>query len=361
MTASKRGGTPVQNNTKSCNPPDLKNASRYRLQDASAQLLRKEFRVSACCRAVIKTETSVNVVQHPSGKLSYSNVQKCGSVWVCPVCSAKIASERRTELATLIDAAVNAGAAVAMVTLTVPHGIGDELSVVLAAMSKAKRLMQNRKPWKRWAADHGLIGEVRALECTYGANGFHPHFHILLFFRKQTAVIPAHVLKMWQDACVTAGLKIPSDKGFDYRTAKKSISDYVCKFGMDYELTYGNQTKTARKDGRVPFQLLADYYDKKDLQAGAAFRIYAKAFKGKRQLVYSKGLKALFGLAPEKTDEEIMSDETDTKVVYSLTRKKWQALCKQRKRGAFLDWLTVVFSGADALTLLDTIFDPLGG
>ena len=134
----------------------------------------------------------MTVNEHASGNLSYGHVVKCGSVWICPVCSAKIVSGRRQELSDFIDRVYAAGPdyVVSMLTLTIPHQRTDDLSSLLDKMCKAKRTFQNRKVWKRISAEIGLAGEIRALEVTHGANGWHPHFHCLLIHKKTRNVRP---------------------------------------------------------------------------------------------------------------------------------------------------------------------------
>lgn len=322
--------------TKSCNPPSAD--SKYKLQDSAASLLGSDYRVSFCCRAMMKHEQVVNVVQHKSGALSYGNLVKCGSVWVCPVCAAKISTHRRQELGELVENAMAAGNLVGMLTLTVPHGIGDNLKDILKRMCDAKRKMQNRKTWKRFSSACGLVGEVRCLEVTHGSNGWHPHFHLLLFFRSNKDVrnVKRQVLEMWQSACESVGLDAPNNHGVSFSTAQKSVSGYICKFGIDAEMTQGHLKEGRKSSSRSPFRLLKDYRDG-DKQAGALFAQYAKAFKSKRQLVYSKGLRRRFGLAVEMTDDEIMDQPEVTKVVYVLTKEQWLEVCRLGKRGKFLE------------------------
>lgn len=331
------------NNTKSCNPPHQAPdyESRYALQSKSANLLPKE-RVGACCRALIRGENTVNVIRHPvSGTLSYGNLIRCGSVWMCPVCASKIVAHRRSELAGLIDRAVESGVFVSMLTLTIPHGISDSLEKSLSAISKAKRLMQNRKPFKRWAASVGLFGDVRCLEITHGVNGWHPHFHILFFTKtrpKMTGITSAPVILLaaWQDACETAGLACPNHHGCNLVIASKGVSDYVQKFGMDYEMTYANNKTGA---GRSPFKLLSDSVQGCQLSS-ALFVEYAKLFKGKRQLVFSKGLKKMFSLDESIADELLVHmDPVESVVVYTISRERWKLLVKHNQRGVFLAFL----------------------
>lgn len=309
---------------------------RNALQDSSADLL-PQWQVSKCCRSILKHENYVTVNQHANGSLSYGNVVKCHSVWTCPVCSSKISLERAQELGLLIDSCLSSGEYVSMLTLTFPHSIQDDPGVILPQMLQAKRLMQKRKPWQRFSKEFGLVGDVRCLEVTHGQNGWHPHFHLLLFTKNKLMIdyLQSLFLAMWQDACETVGLPQPSKKhGIHLNICSKSIKDYVTKFGFDCEMSMG-QTKSGRDKNRAPFQLLADYHEG-DKQAGALFVKFAHAFKGRQQLKYSKGLKAYYALPESLTDQEINEQPEDTKVIQRIDRDCWSYICKTKKRAVYL-------------------------
>jgi hypothetical protein len=103
-------------------------------------------------------------------KANYKNIQTCGSVWICPVCAAKISERRRVELVQGIETWKKAEAVVPMITLTVPHAQDQPLKKVLEGFGKARELMSHRKPWKRLRRI-APAGTVRALEVTYGTVG----------------------------------------------------------------------------------------------------------------------------------------------------------------------------------------------
>ena len=81
---------------------------------------------------------------------------------------------------------------------------------------------------------------------------------------------------------------------------------YVTKWGLESEITKGH-LKKGREDSLTPFDLLRQSVEMP--MYGILFREFADVFKGKKQLYWSKGLKALLGIQ-SKTDEEIV-DETD--------------------------------------------------
>ena len=106
--------------------------------------------------------------------------------------------------------------------------------------------------------------------------------------------------------------------------------------------------------GRSPFQLLADYADQNDARAGALFAEFAGVFKGRRQLVWSPGLKKLAGI-DEVSDEQAaedavrMADESkhDERVGH-FTPKGWSVV--RRHRAALLKFAELAgAAGVDAV------------
>jgi len=144
-------------NTKSCSNPstqglqpsaDTAKIKAYRkfnikLKERSGEILfnpknKNQNRVCGCGKRRIDKEMPVGVQFDASnGVARYSNLQYCGSVWVCPDCSYKISQERKKELAEAMKACRDKGLHVAMLTLTVPHYLGDDLKMLLKKMSKA--------------------------------------------------------------------------------------------------------------------------------------------------------------------------------------------------------------------------------
>jgi hypothetical protein len=92
------------------------------------------------------------------------------------------------------------------------------------------------------------------------------------------------------------------------------------------------------KEGHLsPFDFLREYLAG-DLRYGPIFKEYAKEFKGKRQLVWSRGLRDRFDLGREETDEEIAAREDETAVKFaSIPLNCWRAILSQKKRGEVLE------------------------
>ena len=132
------------------------------------------------------------------------------------------------------------------------------------------------------------------------------------------------------------------------RAADGAVGDYVSKFGADWtaahELTKAVVKKGRRAESRTVAQLLADYALAGDTQAGALWREYAVLFKGKRQLVWSDGLRArLLPELEEKSDEELANEHDELAVLLAtLTLSQWSRVVANDARA---ELLTVAGSG----------------
>ena len=100
--------------------------SRYKLREKSEELL-PGHRVSYCHKKISFGRNSVDVYRDGE-KTWFSGVHKCGSVWVCPVCSPRISERRRAELQTAINTGTGRGNGTVLLTQTVSHGYADTLS-----------------------------------------------------------------------------------------------------------------------------------------------------------------------------------------------------------------------------------------
>jgi hypothetical protein len=279
----------------------------------------------------------------------------CGSVWTCPVCAAKVSERRRTELRQAIEAGKVLGWVPHFVTLTIPHGAGDDIKVLLAKLSEAlKRLSSGKYAIKRRIEQERpsevLHGYIRALEVTHGnKNGFHPHFHMIAFTSGgiTSAFMQDAYLAAWQRACRLAGLSIPDDEHGVTVQDGRFAAEYASKWGIEDEMTKGH-TKQARLKGITPWGMLRAVLDGDDPEypaerAAALFQVYAAAFAGRRQLYWSNGLRAKLALAKELSDEELVAkpDDEEASVLATLTVEQWKAI---RRKGQQAHILTVAES-----------------
>lgn len=317
---------------------------RFALQAGVRRILPKS-RTAKCLRARQAHRSEIDVfrsLEHSSAH--YGGLQTCGSVWACPVCAAKISERRSVELRAVIDAHGSTGGAVLFLTLTVPHTRRDFLPELLQAQSLAMTRFTGDRAAKRVWADMGCIGSVRAWEVTHGRlsaknNGWHPHFHILIFCRSglDLGAFEDRIYTAWVNSCRLAGLPTPNRSHGVRLEDGSRAADYAAKglWGLDRELTKGHIKKA--KTGESPFQLLRAFVMDTDRQAAALFREFAAAFHGRRQLYWSPGLKKRFAL-DDLTDSEISAViEDSAQLLGSIDLDQWRVILRLELRGEILE------------------------
>lgn len=294
-------------------------------------------RIAMCYRRIIPGQKFVKVYK-TTNYAHYGGLVTCGSVWQCPVCSARICERKRVELVKATERWKASGGLVLLGTQTAPHRMGQPLKQCLSMFTRSRFLLRHRKPWKRIAAGIGLAGTVRALEVTYGENGWHVHAHELMFLRPgevDPRGLQEMLLEEWKKACVDSGLPMPNHHGLQIDDGSKAAK-YASKWGMEDELTKAH-VKTGKGNHWTPWDFLR-LVDQGDMQGVPLFTEYAKAFKGRRQLVWSEGLRDLLGLGKELTDEEIAAQVDEGSILLGmLTRENWDLVLRADKRGELLE------------------------
>jgi len=315
----------------------LARLQRFMLQSVARRFLRGS-RTDKCMR-LRQASKEIQVWRSLEHKTtSYAGLQTCGSVWACPVCSAKIAERRRAEIIAAMAAHKAAGGCMHLLTLTAPHQRSDALSELLAKQAVALKKMFADTTVRKIFASLGVVGQIRALEVTHGRlsernNGWHPHYHLLLFSGAGVALGNAtaeqvtqwsnRLYERWLACCMGAGLGAPSiAHGLKLDDGSKA-AQYVAKWGLEDEMTKGHTKKAI--NGETPFDFLRAYLaDKTDKQAGALFKEFAETFKGKRQLHWSPGLKKRFAIG-EASDEELAVQMDDhASLLGTITLDQWR-------------------------------------
>lgn len=334
------------------------------LQDQSSKLLPLE-RVRFCLKNRIDKHKNRNVMLNESrGKMHYGNVQRCGSIWTCPVCAKQITERRREELKIANKEWAKMGNYLYMITLTNSHNVSHNLNFLKLGQRKAMtRFFKGRK------ADNlmMLLGKkyhITNYEVTYGQNGWHPHHHILIFSDKYLGItafceLEIELKKHWINCCKLSHLPLPSmEHGLDLRDGTYA-SQYISKWGLEYEMTKGH-IKKGRKNSYTPFDLLQfsiNDFKVHGSDSSKLFQEFAIAFKGARQLSWSRGLKKLFSL-DELQDQDIVDDtEKQSIEVYEVPTLLFHLLSKYQKRHLFLqaletDWANSSFGHGTAENLI---------
>ena len=223
-----------------------------------------------------------------------------------------------------------------MLTLTFPHYLGDNLKSLLSRLELALARFFGGRKAKAVFDKMGKIGHIKALEVTHGRNGWHPHFHLLIFTKQElpSDYDTAPLLELWQNACRLAKLPIPNAKyGLNW---KKAIIRVMFLWGIDNEIAKGH-VKTGKNGNLTAWDLLKMSMLEGGEQFGKLFQEFAISFKGRRQLVWSRGLKAMFSI-DNKTDEELAEETEKTSIDFDTVENQlFDLLRRYECRGYFLE------------------------
>ena len=317
---------------------------KWQMQAAAREAVEDipHHRLHICMRHRRPGHTEVGVRRSSaSGTTYFDGVMTCGSVWACSVCAAKIQSIRTGEVGQAIKTHVARGGFVAMVTLTFRHDRWDRLDSSLRGFSKATDLFRSGRLWQGIKAQYGVSGTITALEVTWGANGWHPHTHILLFLKSAVdlAELQSRLIERWSHCVESAGTGWVGPNGLTVQDASE-VHSYLTKYdwGPQDELVRSH-TKRGKGSGLTPFDMLRGYIE--DPVGNAyllkLFREFALTFFGKKQLSWSRGLKKTLLGSEGATDEEIAASvgEQDP-LLASIPIADWRVIKRYNLQGHVL-------------------------
>jgi hypothetical protein len=235
---------------------------------------------------------------------------RCGSVWECPVCAMQIRAERAREVeAVVIRWSIER---VAMLSLTVRHGLGHDLRTVREGITNAFRKLTRGDPWARFKAKYGLRHFIRAMGVTHGPNGWHPHLHIQLFLaaaldKEQLEAAQAWLRDRWFVSVLgVLGADHAPDSEHGVNLTPTKRGDYAFKIAL--ELVEPG-TKRARTGNRTPWQIAADFEAFGRESDAALWTNYCAGMRGAQMQHWSRGLRDAVALGAEATEQEIVNGE----------------------------------------------------
>jgi len=279
---------------------------------------------------------SVTVGATSAGVGHVGGVSRCASPWSCPVCAPTIGERRAGELDMAFKAWIAQGGSIYFVTATLSHQWGDDLGELLEMLqgswSRTFRFGSGVTP--PWYA-----GQARAVEVTYGRNGWHPHIHAAIFLEPgwdHDELVPELVElgRDWAESVERfGGRTMVPGPGWDVRKVEDAaeLSSYMTKV----EGGWGAGLELARIDlkagkGATPSALLSAGVDG-DSRAARLFRMYEVATAGKRRIVTSPGLMKRCEVEQVSDEEAAEADlEDEMVVVASIPAPDW---CKLLRAG----------------------------
>lgn len=312
-----------------------------------------------------RLDPNVQVV-HSGERARLTGLVTCGSVWECPWCSAIIRRRRAEEIAHV--AGQHGHRRLWLISLTTRHGHGDDLERLRRGVQDAWAECVRSSAWRRFANElGGILGTIRASEVTYGVNGWHPHLHVLVLtnsaeltpgsWHEARGDRPSDWLRhRWRDLVREhlGAEHTPLDAyGVDVRQCceardAEQFAAYISKLGL--EVTDPGTKSGRLKTSRTPLQIAYDWSQSWDPRDGWLWAEYAAVYKGKKQLRWSRGLRAAFGL-PERPDWELAADEdrqtVDDVLIAAIPRELWEVIRALPTGPAEL--LSAAEQGADAV------------
>ena len=323
---------------------------RYRLQAVAARILPDGHRTASCMKT--RVHSAVTLWRGAGGGVHYGGLATCGSVWTCPVCAARVSQQRREEVQGAMDQHRAQGGEVLLVTFTAPHTRDDDLAPWLAAFSDALQRTKRGNPWARIRDRIRLVGSIRAMECTWGeANGWHPHVHELWFTEPgvDRESLEAQLFERWRTMAAKAGLPEPTPAHGVTVQGGGQADAYLTKWGLEpsratwtaADEVAAGQAKVAAGGRYTPWDFLracAAAPKGHHPRMAGLFRRYAEAFRGRQQLVWSKGLKDRFGVE-DQADEDVAAaaEEPPAEVLAVLYPVHWRKVMAEGAREDLLD------------------------
>lgn len=347
--------------SKTCESSSRQNSitNRFKLLDISSRLLwqkdkgKDQHKTCKCHKVTYLSDTDyIGLKADSFGNGHVSGLIKCGKYWTCPVCASTIAEFKAEEIRQGFNEAQALGYKIELWNFTIPHYRDQDFSSNLQAQKEALESFWRSATVKKYRKQFGMVGRISALEITFSkANGFHPHYHIVVFAKKQTGDFSRQLLQAWQNAILESGLfpRTQASKQNFHRALVikdgRKAGEYINKFGTDGDtkLTTKNGdplrwdiadeiTKQVIKKGRnqslTPFDILkliaSGQLENNDLSYfKSVYREYVSTVQKNKlaHIRWSRGLRSALGLGSALSDEEIINSVEHESLTLGLVTK----------------------------------------
>lgn len=349
----------------------------FYLQSLARKISPKGHRVKQCLRVIApnKEGAEVRLRGIEKKKASYGNLIVCASIWACPICASRITEERRKEIERAVTLWKHKGYKVVMLTYTFSHTREQSLKDVLATLKSARRRFKSGRKWQYIKSEFGIFGTVGAIEVTWGANGWHPHSHELLFIKQPQdslweGLFEGMLQQYWLDVLAIEGASGINNIALKLSVSDEFLADYIAKFGrepsinrnwdMVKEVSKAPSKKSKSNEHCTPLELLIAYGNKSGI-AAKLWVEYVTAFKGKKQLVWSVGLKDYFGIGEISEDEIALDNSTPYDVLAVINPVIWGFLMKEDKDGLVRSEILKIAQNEGLEAMLDYVNDVTEG
>lgn len=334
---------------------DFVQASRRDLYRLRRDIGQHVNRVKPCGAYPRDKNGLVTVAQGGERKsVFYTDLQHCNSIWACPICSLKISQERAEDVNLMLTNAILVdGYHGQFVTLTIPHGVFENLKTLQEIVSEGFRTLTSHPDYKGRHRKgelipgikqrYGVQGYIRALEVKKKNRGWHPHLHIAFVLDKMEAErladFSSDIISLWAKIIKSSsGKTIDTEYGQASTpiTDIKGISDYANKWNIGNELTQSH--KKIASDSMTPFELFGHYKRTGNETYLNHFKHYVLSFHGVKQLTFSSGFKKAFLRGKkEKTDAEACKAPVEKVILLAMGKDLFKELYNARVEADFLN------------------------
>ena len=231
-------------------------------------------------------------------RIDVYNLYHCGDEWCCPVCEGRKLRKVCREVERAYLHACVLGLHTYMMTLTIQHEYRDSLKDVADRLKRAKRDFYNSRGFKRLMEGFDYHGDIVTTEVLHGVNGWHVHFHILIFAKAGWGEgKESELLALWSAAAVKNGVRYVNEHGIDYHDCySEGIAKYITKLMVSAEMS-----DTVFKDrtyGYTPYEL-ALRAQQGDQEARRCWDEFERDIHGYHKIRFAGNLRAKLHLKEE--------------------------------------------------------------
>jgi hypothetical protein len=290
----------------------------------------------ALCGVVLRYGASGVVVRRlPDGRACYSGLYRCGDFWRCPSCRVTLGIRRARQIETALRQHVDAGGSALLATYTVPHTRDESLPVVLLRLAGTWRRYAVHT-WRDVLGAH-YVGTVRALEVVHGVNGWHPHYHALVFVASGLPYLTPVAVALAERWSQVAGADWRADVRQVAHDGVAAVARYLTTDGVvgaSYEVASPSSKIPA---GRSYAQLLWDYARYRSSVDAALVFEYAAALHGVHHLTVSPRLRRRYDFTDPASGWSEIADED---VLALLNSGEWLSILNAGEERNLLDDLS---------------------
>lgn len=334
-------------------------SKRYFLRNGVLRDVTSDRAVAACGKCRRDKHRGVALVSKEWGEsqiTAWENLQTCGKVWLCPVCSAKVRSKRASEIAAAGVEHLRRGGGLYTMVHSLPHDAWMPLWDSWTVLSEGFSAMCSGRAGVKIREGFGIVGHIKAHEVTVGSSGWHPHSHSLWMTERplsgsEVQDLNENLFSQFSGKVQKRGFRRPL-LTYNKMGRVKDVGDlavYVAKAANELVRLDHKEGKA----GRTPFQVLEDLATMggRGPDDMALWRDWEKGCKRKDSIRWSRGLKGQFTLQ-EKTDADLASEQVDGEEMerFEFSDEQWERVCQvPRAQSLMMD--AIEQGGSDAVLI----------